>query len=156
MKAFTLIELIFVIVIVGIMSAIGMTSFKPHYLMDDVNFIKSKIKKAQFLGIGYEHNSFGNEESNPDYNNGCIKIDKSSLDEDSNNTNQISYHLHVDITVANSGSDIICFDSKGRPHTDNFKKTNLITKQKIFQFKYKNEERNITIEPITGFTFISF
>lgn len=156
MRAFTLIELIFVIVIIGIMASIGVTSFKPKYLLNDIAFIQNKIKEAQFLGIGYEHNNFGSEESNPDYNNGCIKIDKNSLDEDSNNSNQISYYIHVDIVVEDGGSNIICFDSKGRPHTDNFKKVNLITKQKIFQFKYKDEERNITIEPITGSIIISF
>ncbi len=156
MRAFTLIELIFVIVIIGILAGIGITSFKPKYLLDDVNFIQSKIKEAQFLGIGYEHNNFGSEETTPDYNNGCIKIDKESLDEDSNNTNEVSYHLHVAITVEGDGSDILCFDSKGRPHIDDFTKANLITKQKIFRFEYRGKERNITIEPITGFTILSY
>ena len=155
MKAFTLIELIFVIVIIGIMTGIGITSFKPRYLMDDINFIQNKIKEVQFLGIGYEHNNFGSEEVNPDFNNGCIKIDKNSLNEDANNTNQISYHLHVDITVADGGSDIICFDSKGRPHIDNFKKSTMLKNKKIFQFRYQNKEKNITIEPITGYIILS-
>jgi len=57
-KAYTLIELIFVIIIIGIMSAVGASAFKPTYLRDDTNFIQAKIKQAQFLGIGYNHIAF--------------------------------------------------------------------------------------------------
>ncbi|MEA2099028.1 MAG: type II secretion system protein [Campylobacterota bacterium] len=151
MRAFTLIELIFVIVIIGILTSIGVTSFKPKYLNDDLNFIQSKIKEAQFLGIGFEHLNFdGSVIDNYDAS-GCIRIEKSALEE-SMTTNKVNYQLHVDINPADT---TICFDSKGRPREDDFNGT-LLTTQKTFQISYKNEEKNITIEPITGYVIINF
>ena len=84
-KAFTFIELIFVIVIIGIMTSLGLSAFKTNYLLNDVEFIASKIKEAQFLGTGYEHNGFGSQNLTPDYNAGCIKVEKTSLEENATN-----------------------------------------------------------------------
>lgn len=155
-KAFTLLELIFVILIIGIISSVGFSSFKPKYLIDDVNFIATKIKETQFLGTGYEHNSFGVEEITPDYSNGCIDLKKSSLNESATTDNKMNYILHV--TDENNNEfdyGTICFDSKGRPHDNNFTNGSLLSTQKVLRFKYSNKEKNITIEPITGYVIIS-
>ena len=151
MKAFTLIELIFVILVIGIMAKVGFSSFRPKYLINDVNFIHMKIKEAQFLGIGFEHLNFDGTIINGYTDTGCIEIKKSSLEEDATNSKEISYKLHVNI-IPNDTT--ICFDSKGRPHKDNFNGI-LLTEQIVLNFKYSNEERNITIEPITGYAIIS-
>jgi len=152
MKAFTLIELIFVIILIGIMGSIGFSSFKPKYLINDVNFIQMKIKEAQFLGTGFEHLNFDGTVISGYNDTGCIKIEKSSLEENATSSHEVSYKLHVDIIPTDT---TICFDSKGRPHKNNFNGT-LLTEQIVFNFKYSNEERNITIEPITGYAIISY
>ena len=154
-KAFTFIELIFVIVIIGIMTSLGLSAFKTNYLLNDVEFIASKIKEAQFLGTGYEHNGFGSQNSTPDYNAGCIKVEKTSLEENATNKKEVNYKLHVEIEVVDGGSDILCFDSKGRPHMDDFTTSSLITTQKQFKFSYNGKIKYITIEPITGYAIIS-
>lgn len=158
MRAFTLIELIFVIVIIGTMTAVGFSSFKPKHLINDVNFIKSKIQEAQFLGLGYEHNDFDGGGGDANLTSGCINIEKDSLNEDANTSNEVSYKLHV--TIENESDykvdNIICFDSKGRPHHTDFKRGTLLTKQTIFTFKYDNKERTITIEPLTGYAIITY
>jgi len=49
-KAFTLIELVFVIVIIGIITGVGLNSFKTNYLLNDTNFIALKLKMLSFRG----------------------------------------------------------------------------------------------------------
>ncbi len=152
MKAFTLIELIFVILLIGIMAKLGFSAFKPKYLINDVNFIQMKIKEAQFLGTGFEHLNFDGTVISGYNDIGCIRIEKKSLEENATSPKNISYKLHVNI---NPSDTTICFDSKGRPHKDNFN-GKLLTQQILFNFKYSNKERNITIEPITGYAIISY
>ena len=156
-KAFTLIELIFVIVIIGIMAGVGFSAFKPTYLLDDTNFVAGKIKEAQFLGIGYEHLNF--DGSQIDDKTGCITIEKNSLEENATNKNQVNYKLHVSIEADDNNqgtNNTICFDSKGRPHHTDFTLANLLTTQSKFQFTYSGKNRTITIEPITGYMIISY
>ena len=147
-KAFTLLELVFVIVIIGIMIGVGSSALKPKYLQNDTNFIVAKIIETQFMGIGYEHNSFGCQEINPDYKSGCIRIEKDALSEDATNTNELNYKLHISIEPLDT---TICFDSKGRPHEGDFTQSTLLKAQKKLTFKYLDKEKNIFIEPLTGF-----
>ncbi len=148
-QAFTLLELIVVIVIIGIMAAVGSSTFRSNYLRDDVHFILSKIQEAHFRGIGYEHNDFGVEESNPDYNNGCINLNSSLLHE-SAAAAALHYNLHVD----SFDYGILCFDAKGRPHLDNFKESTLLTTQKLLNFTYSGKSLSIIIEPVSGYAII--
>jgi len=53
----------------------------------------------------------------------------------------------------------ICFDSKGRPHDGNFTddfNANLLSSQKIITLEYRGKERNITIQPITGYVIVKY
>ena len=60
-NAYTLVELIFVIVIIGVLAGVASTSFKSDYLRADMNYIAAKIKEAQYKGIGFEHKVFGTD-----------------------------------------------------------------------------------------------
>jgi prepilin-type N-terminal cleavage/methylation domain-containing protein len=154
-KAFTLLELVFVIVVIGIMAGVGSSAFKPKYLIDDTNFIVAKIKEAQYKGIGFERLDF-NGGAIGGYNNvGCITLTRSSLEENATNIGEVNYKLHV----TNQGGDkdwdfgIICFDSKGRPHESSFNGT-LIETQRNLTLTYSGEDKTITIQPITGYVTI--
>jgi len=154
-KAFTLIELVFVIVIIGIITGVGLNSFKTNYLLNDTNFIALKIKNAQFSGIGYSHLDFGGGVSSTD-RTGCIEINKTSLEENATNPHKVNYKLHVTL---NPTDTTICFDSKGRPHDGNFTddfNANLLSSQKIITLEYRGKERNITIQPITGYVIVKY
>ncbi len=155
MRAFTLIELITVIIIIGILATIGASSFKPKYIIDDVNFIHAKIKEAQFLGLGHERLAFGGGLESTD-KTGCITIEKASLESSATQDEQ-NYKLHVEIENRSTFApiDTICFDAKGRPHHTDFT-TEPLLERAVFSFSYGGEERNITIEPLTGYSRIVY
>jgi len=102
-RAYTLVELIFVLVIIGILSAVGFYSFDPHYLRNDAHMIAMKIEKIRYEAIHYDK-SLGEQSSSV----GCI--DLRTL-KDSQSTIDKNYKFHADIT---SESDSICFDIFGR------------------------------------------
>jgi len=154
-NAFTLIELIFVIVIIGIMAGVGSSSFKPRYLANDTNFIVSKIREAQFVGISYEHNDFGLEDSDGSDNigEGCIEL--TDLNESATDKNSaVSYQVKSTIKSEDGVGTLICFDSKGRPHDGDFTQSSLYSGKKSFTIEYNGKQKSITVEPITGYVII--
>ncbi len=140
-KAFSLIELIFVIVIIGVMAGVGMSSFKPTYLIDDVNFIQGKIQEAQSYGIGYEHLNFDGTLIAD--SKGCIEITNSALNDE-------NYKLHVN----DFDYGTICFDSKGRPHNNSY--NGALLEQKVLKFTYNAKDRDIIVEAVSGYAIIKY
>lgn len=148
-KAFTLLELIFVVVIIGILVGVASSSFKSDYLRADAEFIALKIKQAQYKGIGYEHKVFGTDTAPADYNNGCINLEKTAL-EDSSVDGRVTYALHVDAFDAGT----ICFDAKGRPHDTDFSPSTLRSDTKVITLSYNGKTKDISILRISGFAII--
>jgi prepilin-type N-terminal cleavage/methylation domain-containing protein len=149
-KAFTLIELVFVILIIGIMTGVASSAFKTNYLLNDTNFIALKIKNAQFQGIGHEHLDFGGTLSSSD-ERGCIRLEKSALDENATNANEMHYRLHVTLSPEDT---TICFDAKGRPHKDSFD-GELYTFQESITLSYSGREKIINIQALTGYVIVT-
>ncbi len=149
-KAFTLLELIFVIIIIGILAAVASSTYKENYLKNDINFIALKIKEAQYRGIGYEHMVFGTNDAPVDYSNGCIRLEKSALEESSTEA-KVTYRLHVD----SFDEGTICFDSKGRPHDNDFTPATLRSEKKVIDLSYNGETKSITIFAISGYVSAS-
>ncbi len=148
-KAYTLVELIFVIVIIGILSGVGFYSFKPHYLQNDYDFVKLKLNTVRYEGLNYDKriSSLGNV----DYSIGCIaKDDLLSAD----GTIDKQYKAHAKLTL-NPNEDTLCFDTMGRLYngTDNNKSTlhSRLQQNLIIQLQYNNEENNITIDYLSGY-----
>ena len=149
-KAFTLLELIFVIIIIGVLAAVAGSTYKENYLRNDINYILLKIKEAQYRGIGYEHMVFGTNNAPVDYNNGCIRLEKSALEESSAD-GKIGYKLHVD----SFDEGTICFDSKGRPHDNDFRLATLRSEKKVIDLSYNGETESITVFAVSGFASAS-
>ncbi len=157
-QAFSLIELIFAIIIIGIMAQVGSSTFKPRTLDNDVEFIVAKIKETQFLGIGYEHYSFKDDKYDDGGSSvvGCIDLTPNSLSESATDKNTtVSYKIKSTIDGVNGVSSLLCFDSKGRPHEDSFELSTLYSEKKSFTIEYRGKKKIITIEPITGYVIIS-
>ena len=151
-KAFTLIELIFVIIALGIMAAVGTSVFKTNHLRNDADFIAAQIKQAQYRGIGFEHNGFGVEEMTADTDNGCILLSTADL-EDAAGSGDAHYTLHVTLSGYLAGATL-CFDAKGRPHENNFAAATLLGEQKVLTLTYAGEDANISIMPMSGYAII--
>ncbi|PHR54925.1 MAG: hypothetical protein COA44_12050 [Arcobacter sp.] len=148
-KAFTLLELIFVVVIIGILMGVASSSFKSDYLSADAEFITIKIRQAQYKGIGYEHKVFGSDTAPVDYINGCINLEKSALG-DSSVDGKVSYKLHVD----NFNAGTLCFDAKGRPHDTDFSPSTLRSDTKVITLSYNGKTKDISILSLSGFAII--
>jgi len=148
-SAYTLLELIFVIIVIGVLAGVASSSFRSDYLTSDAEFIVAKIRQAQYKGIGYEHKVFGTNTAPVDYQNGCIDLEKIAL-EDKSSDSKVAYKLHVDAFDAGT----ICFDAKGRPHDDDFSLSTLRSDTKVITLSYNGQTKDISILSFSGFAII--
>jgi len=147
-KAFTLLELIFVIIIIGILVGIGFYYFKPHYLQNDKGFLELRLNTVRYEGLNYDKRGAPSADMN--YSIGCIaKSDffttRTTIDK--------HYKAHATPTLT-PDENILCFDTLGRLHngTDNNKTTqsSLLSSNVVITLDYNNEEKNITIDYFSG------
>lgn len=99
-KAFTLLELIFVIVLVGVISGIGFYLTRPNYPQKDAQYVLLKLKEARYQAIGYEAYTM----------NGCVTFSSNGLVND-------TYSFKSFPPILSNRT--LCFDGLGRPHDGN-------------------------------------
>jgi len=147
-QAYTLLELIFVIIIIGILAGTGFYYFKPHYLQNDRDFLELQLNTVRYEGLNYDKRSPSS--TGMDYSVGCIaKSDfftpRTTIDK--------HYKVHAALTLT-PNENILCFDTLGRLHsgTDANKTTqsSLFSSDVVITLRYNNEEKNITIDHISG------
>ena len=145
MKAFTLIELIFVIVIMGILSFIAISYIPDNTLTDNTKALKNLIKLKETYALGYE----ANMSDDNDKKKVCITFDKNILNNEENSS-KIRYYFKSDIS---SNIKTVCFDKFGRPFDSSIDKKdkNLLHKNVTITLSYKNKDKNIIIYQITGY-----
>ncbi len=144
-KAFTLVELIFVIVILGILSGAAVMSIPDNRLLTDINFITMKIKEKQMDAFIYDNYDF-NDISWRDnfYEKTCIDTANIKSDEKSSKSAR-KYQMKSTLSTKK-----ICFDTLGRPYLNNYKLNNLIQTPILLDIEYKNTKRKIKIMPYSG------
>lgn len=101
-KAFSLLEFIFVIVLIGIISGIGFYTYRPNTAHEDAQYTLLKLKEARYRAIGY----------NALHTAGCVTLTENALEE-VNATVKHDIRSAISHTARN---DTICFDALGRPH----------------------------------------
>ena len=113
--AFTMIEIVFVIVILGILSYVGSLFIPDNRLINDTKYIILQIKQKQKVSTGYDSSSFGRNPWSIYDEKTCITLDKNSLNSFEKTFNEQKNHRIVsDITV--DGDATVCFDILGRPY----------------------------------------
>jgi len=147
MKSFTLIELIFVIVIVGIISIGAINAIPDNTLENNTNYIYSKIleKKANSLGL------IANMDNGEENRTVCITFTKEWIKNDEN-FSKVKFNLSNRIKII-AQNPTICFDYLNRPYKG---KINLLTFNNLLyntseiNISYNNKQKSIVIYPTTG------
>jgi len=146
-RAFTLLELILVLVILGVLSAAAWYSYRPHYLAQDVDFVQMQLLRAKYRGIQYDK-----RHATPDTNRsiGCVDLQEAAWKD---LAKKLHYALHSTIT---SSYTTLCFDSFGRPHLDDNLTTNapIASPTRLLRLSYRSKEANLTILPQSGYVII--
>lgn len=124
---FSMVELIFVIVLLGILASIGGNILPDNRLLQYTNNVTMKIKETQKNAIGKDVNGFGTSWS-ADNNVTCITLDSS---------------LHV------QDNSRICFDEYGRPY-DSVMEQLLLVKKDI-NVTYNGTFETISVLPMSGY-----
>lgn len=106
-SAVTFIELIFVMVILGILTGLGFGFTKTDTTYRDGEAVLLKLKQARYKAMGHEGLL-------PDLS-GCVELNKNGLDDPVSQTG--GYQLKSAISTSwTDGETWLCFDSLGRPH----------------------------------------
>ena len=147
----TLIEIIFVIIIIGIVSAIGAISFHPRTLENDAKFIALAIDKTKKEAIGFDHRAFGGGEITDIKEIGCITLTKDGI-YSSFRQGTSHYRLKSSISGDMVGKKL-CFDNIGRPSEGNY--TNILSSIININIKYHKKGLIIKILPQSGYIIIT-
>ena len=150
MKSFTLIELIFVIIIVGILSVLGIESIPDNTLNNNTHFVYNKILEKKANAIGFNADMSKSDENRTV----CITFTKDWIKNDENYS-KVKFNLSNRISIS-ADINTICFDSLGRPYDGAVKNdfSNMLHTKKQITLTYNNNSKNIIIYPMTGYVEI--
>ena len=148
-RAFTLLEVIFVIIIIGIVSAVGSISIHPQVLNNDAKFIELAIENKRREGIAFDHRAFGGGEISDSSEIGCITLTKSGILNSFKGPK--NYTIKSSISGSASGKKI-CFNHLGMPSEGNY--TNVISSTLDLNISYNKKSLIIKILPVSGYVII--
>jgi prepilin-type N-terminal cleavage/methylation domain-containing protein len=149
---FTMVELIFVIVVIGILSYVGSGYMPNNRLSNDTKFLLLKIRETQKNAIGYDGANFGeNPWSSKEENTTCIDLNTTILEQEDRDRNEQKPHrFSSDLNV--SGNNRLCFDEYGRPYQEG----RLLLQNLDMNLTYKAEYRTISVLPMSGYVIIKY
>lgn len=148
-KAFSIVELIFIIVIVGILASIGGNLLPDNKQLNEVNFISMKIKEKQRFALGNIQRNFGDQFWSIYNKNRCITFDKVSL-ENEDEASDSQKKMKIASTIYTDTNTTICFDEYGRPYNSGA----LIRASKDINVTYKGKITTISVMPMSGYVII--
>jgi len=134
-KSFTLVELIFVIIIIAILSGTAFYSYKTKNLEKDTDFVYMNLLQARYAGI----NGLGIDGLN-DENRSCFNPDS---------VKELAGREGYEFKSSVEGSRV-CFDRYGEGYVDGVP----LQQPEIVTLSYGEREKNITILPKSGYVII--
>ena len=143
-SGFTMVELIFIIVLIGILASIGGNLLPDNKLLNDTNFITMKIKEKQKNAIGKSNYNFGDALWSSYNIATCIDLTKDGFEKNDLQA-QKPYKLHSLLNV--DGNTTLCFDEYGRP----YQSEQLLLIKKDINVTYNAQMRTISVMPISGY-----
>ena len=146
-----MIELIFTIVVIGILASAARMALPDTALHSDTDFILQKIREVKMQALLYDH-SIPDEKSwrTADYNDTCITLNKDYLNNMEKNTNHAQkYHLNKH-TLLSATVPKICFDHEGRPYQNNYELNNFLNLPIELNITYKKKIKQVFIMPYSG------
>jgi len=154
-RAFTLIELILVIVIIGIVTIASAMFLPNHTLLNDSNFISMEIKRVQSKAIGNNQYVFNSNtwRANPDTSS-CITLTKASLNISKAQGGGYAIHRDTTISVTPNSINRVCFDHLGKPYANDFQIANVLVNSVNITVQYRDETRVIKILPYSGYVLV--
>lgn len=133
-KGFSLIELIFVIVLIGVLSGIGFYMSRPDYARQDAQYTLLKLKEARYLAMGNDTLD----------TSGCVTLTQSAL----SNGDAPQHEIKSTITLTPNVTTV-CFDGTGRPHTGNSVTLNTLMQSEL-NILFNNGDKNSSIRLLSG------
>lgn len=164
-KAFTIIELIIVIVIIGIVSSIFVMNIPDNNLISDKRYLVSKLYEKKNNALKYSYvNVSNNWETFNNYDNNCLNLDvredhivnsiSQIVSEEINNELSKKYYINdnlfLNITGLNSDLSKICFDANGVPYDGDYRLENRLKQKVVIEMNYNGKVEYIYILPMTG------
>ena len=142
-SGFSMVELIFVIVLMGILASSGGNLLPDNRLLNDTNYIIMKIKETQKNAIGNDINGFGVPWSK-ESNSTCIILNKTGF-ESKDKKSQKPHKLSSTLSVG--GNVTLCFDEYGRP----YQSEQLLLVKKDINITYNGNYKTVSVLPMTGY-----
>lgn len=155
--AFSLVELIFSIVLIGVLTGIGFYMNRSDPTRADAQYALIKLKEARYRAIGYESSTVLGA------NGGCMTLSKDALSNDVEPAHKVKSEITItsvityDSPAAHSlNGNEICFDGLGRPHEGNSVALNTLLNSDL-NVTFNNTTYNTTIRifPQSGYSAIS-
>ena len=150
-SAFSMIELIFTIVVIGILASAARMVIPDTALHSDTDFILQKIREVKMQALLYDHALPGDENwRTTDYNDTCITLSKDYLNKLEQDTNSArKYHLNRH-TLLSATVPKICFDHEGRPYKNDYELNNFLDMPIELNITYKKRTKQVLIMPFSG------
>jgi Tfp pilus assembly protein PilE len=150
-KAFSMIELIFIVIIIGILASAVQMSMPDPKLYSDSDYIIQKISQTRMQALLYDHAVLGDEQwREGDYNDTCIKLNKDYLNNLDKKTNNPKKYSISSRTTLSASVEKVCFDYLGRPYKNDYKLNNFLKMPIELNITYKQKRKQVLIMPFSG------
>ncbi len=146
-----MIELIFIIVIIGIVASAVKMAMPDNRLYSDSDFVLQKIQQTRMNALLIDHFRFDDESwRSDDYNDTCIELNKDYLQNMEKSENNPKKYRLSPRTSLSASAEKVCFDNLGRPYRNDYSLNNFLKMPIELNISYKEKRKQVLIMPYSG------